>query len=362
MMQQGAEAANMTGERRTHQHFSKTKLCKFQILGMCTKGPECPFAHGNTELRALPDLRRTKLCKALILTGTCTRSSCSYAHSKEELRSTGASHKTKLCRFVGNCALGAKCNFAHSDLELRDARADVASRFQRELAQLQEEILLPPGLGRGKPEKGASPYSSPTRLPHMASTEEAATEFIVKTPVPTPQAPSLEKDLPAYVRVPLDVSPDAYNFSPLTCEALEDGEHFKNFPGLDFLNGNENPLSSRMQPSPQWPPSPPATGLAYDNITKPPSTMLPSGFHDVDKESAISGLFSEGLPLPGAWEASSQGLSGLMTSSFGGNMVVDQSDEMWKVTCSSQLSTALPFFPIRPVRTSESTLCTLSDL
>lgn len=70
--------------------FCKTKLCRFELLGMCAKGTECPFAHGGVELRALPDLRCTKLCKDLLATGQCTTPDCMYAHSRLELRSVSS--------------------------------------------------------------------------------------------------------------------------------------------------------------------------------------------------------------------------------------------------------------------------------
>lgn len=96
-------------------------MCKFNLVGMCTKGLQCPFAHVKSELRELPDLTCTKLCKTLIQTGLCEDRNCSYAHSKDELRATSTFHKTKLCRFsqMGHCALGSKCNFAHSEEEIR---------------------------------------------------------------------------------------------------------------------------------------------------------------------------------------------------------------------------------------------------
>lgn len=105
---------------RTSQ-FSKTKMCKFEIIGMCAKGPQCPFAHTKDELKPLPDLTCTKLCKQLIQTGECQNVSCKYAHNRDELRATSTYHKTKMCRFaqLGHCALGAKCNFAHSVEEIR---------------------------------------------------------------------------------------------------------------------------------------------------------------------------------------------------------------------------------------------------
>eukprot|EP00931_Biecheleriopsis_adriatica_P035807 TRINITY_DN20630_c0_g1_i1.p1 TRINITY_DN20630_c0_g1~~TRINITY_DN20630_c0_g1_i1.p1 ORF type:complete len:343 (-),score=97.74 TRINITY_DN20630_c0_g1_i1:44-1072(-) len=71
--------------------FSKTKLCRFELLGICAKGLQCPFAHGSTELKAPPDLRYTKLCKQLLSQGQCTTPNCTYAHSKDELRNVSSS-------------------------------------------------------------------------------------------------------------------------------------------------------------------------------------------------------------------------------------------------------------------------------
>jgi len=66
--------------------FTKTRMCKFHILGMCSKGSGCKFAHHKEELNPLPDLTRTKLCKTLISTGSCEDPDCQYAHNRDELR------------------------------------------------------------------------------------------------------------------------------------------------------------------------------------------------------------------------------------------------------------------------------------
>lgn len=66
--------------------FGKTKLCKFFILGCCTKGKDCCFAHDQSEMNPTPDLSRTKICKTLINTGACNDPDCTYAHNKDELR------------------------------------------------------------------------------------------------------------------------------------------------------------------------------------------------------------------------------------------------------------------------------------
>eukprot|EP00930_Biecheleria_cincta_P022931 TRINITY_DN16642_c0_g2_i1.p1 TRINITY_DN16642_c0_g2~~TRINITY_DN16642_c0_g2_i1.p1 ORF type:complete len:597 (-),score=112.47 TRINITY_DN16642_c0_g2_i1:112-1902(-) len=68
------------------QAFMKTKMCKFFILGACTRGSQCQFAHNTNEMNPLPDLHCTKLCKSLLATGMCNDKHCRYAHHKDELR------------------------------------------------------------------------------------------------------------------------------------------------------------------------------------------------------------------------------------------------------------------------------------
>jgi len=120
--QQSPEYNFSTTNGQRAQQFSKTKLCKFELLGICAKGRACPFAHGGAEMKPLPDLRCTKLCVSLLQTGQCDTPDCTFAHSREELRTTGTFRKTKLCRFftqTGHCTLGWKCSFAHSPDKVR---------------------------------------------------------------------------------------------------------------------------------------------------------------------------------------------------------------------------------------------------
>lgn len=67
--------------------FHKTRLCRFNELGLCARGEECSFAHSQGELHPMPDLTKTRLCQDLINTGTCTNERCAFAHNKTELRS-----------------------------------------------------------------------------------------------------------------------------------------------------------------------------------------------------------------------------------------------------------------------------------
>eukprot|EP00451_Oxyrrhis_marina_P008730 CAMPEP_0204324400 /NCGR_PEP_ID=MMETSP0469-20131031/10194_1 /ASSEMBLY_ACC=CAM_ASM_000384 /TAXON_ID=2969 /ORGANISM="Oxyrrhis marina" /LENGTH=90 /DNA_ID=CAMNT_0051306051 /DNA_START=36 /DNA_END=304 /DNA_ORIENTATION=- len=61
------------------KHFEKTKLCLKFSAGCCPAGEKCPFAHGDEELREIPDLSKTNLCEAFMNTGVCsygTRCTC----------------------------------------------------------------------------------------------------------------------------------------------------------------------------------------------------------------------------------------------------------------------------------------------
>ncbi|CAK0811445.1 unnamed protein product, partial [Prorocentrum cordatum] len=74
-------------EKQRHgSFFHKTKLCKFNRLGRCTRGELCRFAHGRLDMNPLPDLSRTKLCPDLFHTGHCRYPNCQFAHARGELR------------------------------------------------------------------------------------------------------------------------------------------------------------------------------------------------------------------------------------------------------------------------------------
>lgn len=136
--------------------FQRTKMCKFHILGVCSKGQTCRFAHDRSELQALPDLQRTKLCKTLISTGECTNPACRYAHNKEELRPLpAASHSdaplaesmpdTDLiarCTVLQQAAFGSAMQAALVQVgQAAQAHAAEAARLQALAAQLQMGAL-----------------------------------------------------------------------------------------------------------------------------------------------------------------------------------------------------------------------------
>merc|ERR1719437_197817 len=60
-------------------------MCDFHREGRCKHGQDCAFAHDESELKGMPDLRKTRICRAFTQ-GKCNDTDCKFAHSQEELR------------------------------------------------------------------------------------------------------------------------------------------------------------------------------------------------------------------------------------------------------------------------------------
>lgn len=69
--------------------FSKTRMCRFFGAGACTKGAECSFAHGISEVTEPPNLRKTAICKAW-KKSCCPKKAdeCDFAHGQSDLKKT----------------------------------------------------------------------------------------------------------------------------------------------------------------------------------------------------------------------------------------------------------------------------------
>eukprot|EP00913_Durusdinium_trenchii_P034062 g31882.t1 len=158
-------------ELREQPNLLKTDLCfRFMRKGRCSKGTSCTFAHGREELRVATqhepervnsEPMKVNLHRALEapleeralsvldpapLVGTCSKGTgCNFAHSDLELREQPNWTKTELCfRFMskGRCGKGASCSFAHGRGELRGSTAAALPRAPERRKGLTEPMKV----------------------------------------------------------------------------------------------------------------------------------------------------------------------------------------------------------------------------
>mmetsp|Transcript_51102 Transcript_51102/g.164024 ORF Transcript_51102/g.164024 Transcript_51102/m.164024 type:complete len:309 (+) Transcript_51102:117-1043(+) len=86
----GANGNIAGNEVQRMQLFSKTRLCRFYEMGRCRKGTSCPFAHGDLDVRDIPNLYKTMICERWARR-LCPFSNveCRFAHGVEDLRAMG---------------------------------------------------------------------------------------------------------------------------------------------------------------------------------------------------------------------------------------------------------------------------------
>lgn len=162
-LQKVLQAAPNQANAQSHAYF-KTELCKMFMSGMyCSYENECQFAHGKHELRPKPKIDpktikpeerlkmaeknkrspfyKTRPCEGFRQTGKCDFDDiCNFAHGEAELRpmpdmtETGfpspaekralqsPTYKTSMCKNVPNCQFGDSCKFAHSPMEMMRAQ------------------------------------------------------------------------------------------------------------------------------------------------------------------------------------------------------------------------------------------------
>jgi hypothetical protein len=83
------QAGMPSTQKASDAMLRKTKMCKFNLVGTCTKGAACSFAHRGSDLQSRPDLQKTNLCMAFERNGYCRDgAACKYAHGAEELRAS----------------------------------------------------------------------------------------------------------------------------------------------------------------------------------------------------------------------------------------------------------------------------------
>lgn len=117
--------------------FSKTKLCRFEPLGLCSKGTACPFAHGRNQLKPAPDLRGTKLCKQYISFGLCTIPDCTFAHSGAELNEG-------LDRLAASTEIVTALTHPTIALTSRNGAANVMSSFRNHDSSNKPQTIFSP--------------------------------------------------------------------------------------------------------------------------------------------------------------------------------------------------------------------------
>lgn len=107
---------------RFYSQFHKTSMCTFWLRNSCSRGRNCRYAHGDEDIKPMPDLSSTSMCKVFVATGVCENAECHFAHSVSKLRTTTSFLKTEMCAFypLGTCRMGQFCRHAHSDSELRE--------------------------------------------------------------------------------------------------------------------------------------------------------------------------------------------------------------------------------------------------
>ncbi|CAK9036260.1 unnamed protein product [Durusdinium trenchii] len=82
-----ADASIPQKDTKRLQVHQQTRLCKFFVMGKCTRGQSCAFAHGQDKLRQQPDFSKTRLCADFMELGSCAEGEgCKFAHGKSELR------------------------------------------------------------------------------------------------------------------------------------------------------------------------------------------------------------------------------------------------------------------------------------
>ncbi len=66
--------------------YTKTKMCKFELFGVCRYGKDCNYAHSPDEIKRLPDFERTSFCKIFLKDGKCYyNETCPHPRTWEHL-------------------------------------------------------------------------------------------------------------------------------------------------------------------------------------------------------------------------------------------------------------------------------------
>eukprot|EP00931_Biecheleriopsis_adriatica_P089195 TRINITY_DN63362_c0_g1_i1.p1 TRINITY_DN63362_c0_g1~~TRINITY_DN63362_c0_g1_i1.p1 ORF type:complete len:656 (+),score=179.75 TRINITY_DN63362_c0_g1_i1:58-2025(+) len=167
--------------------FMKTKMCKFFILGACSKGASCKFAHRKEDLQSLPDLACTKLCKTLISTGACDDPNCRYAHNREELKHMPGITSNLLAQ-LDECEAAeiAAAAGANQDADEQSQQQMLQTQLQQ---QLRQQLSLLQLSTAGSSSQSSQEAFAPGRLQAAASMPSPNVAPAAAAAGPLPTAP-----------------------------------------------------------------------------------------------------------------------------------------------------------------------------
>lgn len=346
-------------KQQRNSQFSKTKMCRFELLGMCAKGPQCPFAHGSGELRPLPDLRCTKLCKELLQSGECSTKNCSYAHSKEELR--GMTDKpTAPQRARRGRGRAAEASAPPLSGAVRPSSgSSAAGQVPFDVDQCALGPMAGAALGPHDWLGSSVPYLNAGMM--GAAADAAAWMAQSQTPTPSKTTSTLlhPDHSPAYVPLRLESTPSRSGATSPTGTVGDSLVAAANTAiaapptssaAVGGVSCGESVAESDEQ---EW------EEMCVGAAT--PGSMGTEGF-DASMYTDVWGGYAPWSSWSwGGWDglSSCASVGGFGQTLPSGSVHIDQ--QVTSVLRASTASSKVPHFPIRPVRTSASTLCTLGD-
>ncbi|CAJ1364910.1 unnamed protein product [Effrenium voratum] len=165
--------------------FAKTKMCKFHILGACTKGAGCKFAHQKEELCDLPDLGCTKLCKQLISTGCCDDPNCRYAHNRSELKEIPGLpsplldqlRETEAARLADAAKAAVKAAAESNDAQRQRSNEDIQQQLLSKMKQLEQSSGASQASRAQEPPAATMPGFALQAVPTTALSPELAAQL-----------------------------------------------------------------------------------------------------------------------------------------------------------------------------------------
>jgi len=235
-----AEASTVRVER-----FRKTRLCKFHVVGACTRGEDCNFAHSIVQVREQPDFSKTRLCPDFKNFGRCEKGDeCTFAHGKRDLRGKRTKAE-QIQQAQQTCMQGAG--------------------FQAQMPIVYMlPMMLKPGWVGSQESKGQEHSEISTYLPDSTS-RQTTSEISAYLPDSTSRQTTAGNDLDAF---------EEFNCCISSSSASEETSKNSTEETLPELDAESEQLHSRISEDWNW-------GIGVKN------TFLNFDDHDYDEEPFI---------------------------------------------------------------------------